>query len=338
MPIAKAAAETVSFDLVSSTDIDAAHKIETDGFPPSEAASLDAFRYRQKEAGDLFLGAYLPTDSSPRTLVGYVCATLSPDASLTAASMSHHVPGAPNVCIHSICVAPTYRRTGIALRLLQEYVARLDETQYERVLLITHEELRGLYERAGFQWGGKSAVVHGDRPWFEMHRDLRPQQAQQQEIPPGVWEALQRPSRPRPGAKLLTDFQGGIAEVTTPSSENKFDILCPRDGCGSIILKAGAAKHVEGVSFAIDPPSITTSPLLAPLPPPPEHTHWWRTGPTVMAFENIGFSKRIPQSDGTGPGVQLLACAECDLGPLGWAQQGGKEFWVACTRVGYRVD
>jgi hypothetical protein len=34
--------------------------------------------------------------------------------------------------------------------------------------------------------------------------------------------------------------------------------------------------------------------------------------------------------------LRLLACAECDLGPLGWNEEGGTEFWLACARVGYR--
>lgn len=36
------------------------------------------------------------------------------------------------------------------------------------------------------------------------------------------------------------------------------------------------------------------------------------------------------------PRLKLLACAECDLGPLGWTTVGGgTEFWLACTRVAY---
>ena len=39
----------------------------------------------------------------------------------------------------------------------------------------------------------------------------------------------------------------------------------------------------------------------------------------------------------TGKKLKLLACAECDLGPLGWSEEGGTEFWLACSRVGYRT-
>ncbi|KAF9265626.1 hypothetical protein L218DRAFT_957226 [Marasmius fiardii PR-910] len=57
-----------------------------------------------------------------------------------------------------------------------------------------------------------------------------------------------------------------------------------------------------------------------------------------MQFENIGFSRTaegLPLSP-SGKKMKLLTCAECDLGPLGWCEEGGTEFWLASTRVGYR--
>ena len=62
-----------------------------------------------------------------------------------------------------------------------------------------------------------------------------------------------------------------------------------------------------------------------------------------MVFENIGFSKTMPTyqssgepSDGPQP-IKLLTCAECDLGPLGWVEEGprGMVYWLAVDRVGY---
>ena len=63
-----------------------------------------------------------------------------------------------------------------------------------------------------------------------------------------------------------------------------------------------------------------------------------------MIFENIGFSKTLPtdgssgeQSGGPQP-IKLLTCAECDLGPLGWVEEGssGMTYWLVADRVGYK--
>jgi len=93
--------------------------------------------------------------------------------------MEQHVPGSTSVCIHSVCISPQHRRKRVGLHLLQEYILRLEastrdnESQaYERVLLITHKNLRDFYERAGFEWLGESSVVHGSKPWFEMRKEF----------------------------------------------------------------------------------------------------------------------------------------------------------------------
>lgn len=74
-----------------------------------------------------------------------------------------------------------------------------------------------------------------------------------------------------------------------------------------------------------------------------------------MAFENIGFTHPVQPLTNSGISLcllnpslkvhyciffagrrlKLLACAECDLGPLGWSEEGGSEYWLACSRVGY---
>jgi len=253
--------EEVFYDFVSADELEDAHRIEAIGFPPDEAASLETFKSRQSQVPDLFLGAYLPSTSGSRTLIGYVCSTLSPDLSLTHDSMSHHVPSSSSVCIHAVCITPDHRGKGLGVHLLREYVTRLESVtcndgskSYERALLITHEELRPFYEAAGFEWLGKSDVVHGSRSWFEMRKVLgtsdEPKLPQGQSIPPGIWEALQRPSRNRHMTRSLASF-GGISDVCADNAgsvSNKFDLLCPRDECSSVILKAGVAKWVERAS------------------------------------------------------------------------------------------
>lgn len=183
--------------------------------------------------------------------------------------MSAHVPSSPSVCIHSVCVSQKHRRSRIGLNLVKEYISRFQAAReaglpYERILLITHENLRGFYEKGGFEWIGKSNVVHGSEPWYEMRKILGSDsaaaaapQSEGQQIPAGVWEALQRRSSAGPNSRLFLSFPSGILDLTQPHSEklgvsvNKFDILCPRENCGSIILKQGIGEWVERASVRV---------------------------------------------------------------------------------------
>lgn len=267
------------------------------------------YRYRQVQAPDLFLGAYDVSQNS-RTLIGFICSTATASASLTHDSISVHDPEGSSVCIHAVCVSPDHRRKGIALSLLQQYLSQLERARqegarYERVLLIVHEHLRSLYEKAGFEWLGKSDVVHGSEPWYQMRRILKSVPAlpeQTPSVPPGLWEALQRSStRAPPTAQLLPAYADGLEDVVeqSPSSSartNKFDLLCPRPGCGSIILKNGVATLVERESLQLEPAGSQGT--LASLPDPPATLSWWRVTPNAMAFENIGFSKTIMREGG----------------------------------------
>lgn len=211
------------------------------------------------------MGAY-QQDGTSRTLIAYICSTLSSTSSLTHQSMSEHVPGASSVCIHSVCVSGNHKRKGIGLALLKEYIARLERGNadgswsYQCLLLITHDHLRHFYESAGFEWLGKSDVVHGSKPWYEMRRDLHfgavspPSEAQQP--PPGIWDALQRRPNIVRLSRLLSDFPNGIADLTNTDGRegvlvNKFDLLCPKANCGSVILKNGVGVWVEGSSIQV---------------------------------------------------------------------------------------
>ncbi|ESK84676.1 acyl-CoAN-acyltransferase [Moniliophthora roreri MCA 2997] len=337
------------FDLVSASELADAIAIEEEGYPVDEAASLSSFQLRQSQAGEFFLGAFLPNAPGSRRIIGYICSTLADGNTLTHESMSKHVPGSTSVCIHSVCVSSSHRREGIALRLLKEYLTRLkDMGRYERVLLIAHEELISLYQKAGFELVGKSSVQHGSRPWFEMcyvlpsdsTRNDNPKQEPAilpSQLSSNVWEVLSA-SRPKVEPKLFTSFSNGMNELVEEGSSgmtNKTDLMCPR--CGSVILLRGVGSLKERSSVELNIGTETHS-LLPPLPPPSEKVSWWLTTPSPMKFENIGFSRTVQANPlPSGKKMKLLACAECDLGPLGWCEEAGTEFWLAPGRVGYRL-
>lgn len=86
---------------------------------------------------------------------------------------------------------------------------------------------------------------------------MQDQQEPPSAIPSGVWEALRHPPRNRPVARALASFNDiqDVIEVVNEAGEelkeNKYDLLCPREGCGSLILKKGSAKFVESPSVEV---------------------------------------------------------------------------------------
>jgi len=297
------------------------------------------FSFRQANAPDLFLGAFVPQTGGKRALLGYVDGVLSSEDTLTSESMSTHVPGARTVLVHGVCVTSDARRRGIASALLAEYQRRLAAAgSYERALLIAHEDKVAFYERVGFKSRGQSNISFAGIPWLELEwvvplEQPSDPQAVTQTIPPGLLEALQGQSASllRQG-QLLSSFRDGILDVSEKGDQksNRYDLLCVN--CGSIILRRGVAILQERENVQMEPAGAGRADLPT-LPPPPNKTHWWLVTPSPMLFENIGFSKPTH----TDKPRKLLACAECDLGPVGWCEPGGNEFWVACQRVGYKT-
>lgn len=252
------------FDLLRSTEVSAAFRLEAKGYSQEDGASLETLRYRQKEAPHLFFAAYLPTAppkvSGPLTMVGpsqrkliaYACGTAA--SALTARSMKIHSndEDAWLVCLHSVCVAPEYQRRGVALKLIEEYMKRLRKAElgqggpgmpkkgYECVALLAHEELFPLYIKAGFSVLGVSHVNWGSGGWFEMRRYIHSDRQEEDEGKPlkrsssssaladGVMKALSPtllPIETQPLVKVASSVEiVGSPESTTSSLSNFKDL------------------------------------------------------------------------------------------------------------------
>ncbi|KXN81928.1 hypothetical protein AN958_03394 [Leucoagaricus sp. SymC.cos] len=180
------AVENIFFDYVTAAEVDDAIKHEHFAFPPDEADSPEQFRYRFKHARFLFLGAFTTSEQTKgRKLIGHVCGTQSPLTYYTKESMSVHVPSSPSICVHSVVLLESYRKKGIGIQMLREYLLRIQRQNStpqgenllgkpQRVLLVTHDNVRPFYEKAGFICKGKSDVVLGAGVWYEMSFDLKP--------------------------------------------------------------------------------------------------------------------------------------------------------------------
>lgn len=162
--------------------------------------------------------------------------------------MSTHVAGAPYVAIHSVCISGEYRRKGVAVALLKEYLARVEKDGVKGARLITHEELVPLYAKAGFAMVGESEVVHGERKWWEMKVDFGEREkvvvVEEVRNPGSTWESF-----------------GGIEALLDDEGRNKADLFCPRGECRCILLKATVGKYVRRPASDL---TVCSSLLLSP--------------------------------------------------------------------------
>ncbi|KAJ9059026.1 hypothetical protein DSO57_1006504 [Entomophthora muscae] len=151
---------------------EAASEIEQLGYPADEAASLEALQCRYELAPELFYGAY-----GEGELIGFVSATKSASDALDHQSMSSHNPAGSLICLHSVCVHPTYQRCGVATQLMTqfiEYVTRMknEGMPLKKIAIISHDHLLGWYQKLGFTLLGPSSVAHGSTPWFDLEYEL----------------------------------------------------------------------------------------------------------------------------------------------------------------------
>ncbi|KAI1301144.1 hypothetical protein EDD11_005792 [Mortierella claussenii] len=145
----------------------------------------------------------------------------------------------------------------------------------------------------------------------------------------------------------------------TDKQVNKFDIYCPQETCRCKLLLASAAALVQreknklvlpklplasATVSTIDEDATGSEQKESSSSQPTEQEKetkiaiaseelqsFWRVT-DVMAFENIGVSKLLPNN------IQFLSCADCDTGPLGYHDKSAganKEYLIALNRVRY---
>lgn len=188
---------------VTPTDLRPCYTIESESYPPDEAASLESLQYRQHHAAPYFRCAALlsvdgaaaaataaaakqknsqksdptaATDSMKMSgeIVGFVTGTRC--SAFDVASMAVHDPHGSMLAIHSVVVSEQYRRMGIGSAMLREYVASIRKmtvkTPIDKIVLIAKADKLAFYVRAGFTVVGVSPIVHGRDTWYECACDL----------------------------------------------------------------------------------------------------------------------------------------------------------------------
>ena len=198
----------VTFRAVRPTDMEQCYALERESYPDDEAASKTTLQFRQHHAARYFRCAVLlPNDESndedqgeaadslvantsshaaapsnnqaesdDDTVIGFVCSTLCREFNVE--SMNTHVPSGPLLAIHSVVVAPQYRRQGIATKMLLDYIQFIQDSNLERstpiekFVLLAKPDMLTFYLNCGFSVLGKSVIAHGSESWYHLERAL----------------------------------------------------------------------------------------------------------------------------------------------------------------------
>lgn len=151
---------------VTLADLDTLTDIEERSFPPEEKATRERFAERLAAFGEHFLIAEV--HGQPAGLIdGMVTDSMTIEDAMFEDATRHNPQGAWQ-SVFGLCVAPEYRRHGVAAELMNAFIAKARADGRQGVTLTCKERLIPYYERFGFVSQGVSASVHGGATWYDM--------------------------------------------------------------------------------------------------------------------------------------------------------------------------
>jgi ribosomal protein S18 acetylase RimI-like enzyme len=139
-------------------DLDSIYQLESLSFPPDEAATKDSIEYRIISANP-----YFRVIRNGKEIISFINGTCIDMNCINVTAMKSHHPNGKNLVIHSVTVAPEYRRRGIAKSFLCDYMMYISEArkEIEVVMLLTKSSLLKFYVSCGFELVQPSDVHHG---------------------------------------------------------------------------------------------------------------------------------------------------------------------------------
>ena len=116
-------------------------------------------------------------------LIGHIVSTLTANETIEDADMEmpkdgasggHNVHGR-TIALHSLAVLPDYQGKGYGSVLLADYIKRMSQQGvYDRIAIITYDDLVPFYEKHGFRNLGPGKAQFGGGGWVDMVVDLEP--------------------------------------------------------------------------------------------------------------------------------------------------------------------
>ena len=148
-------------------DIDAITAVETECFPPAEAATKEEFAERLKYYKDHFWLMFDENDN----LIAFVDGMVTDEADLTDEMYEkgemHNENGAWQM-IFGVDTIPEYRCRGCAAALLNHVIGEAKAQGRKGLVLTCKDKLVHYYAKFGFLSEGVSGSTHGNVVWYQM--------------------------------------------------------------------------------------------------------------------------------------------------------------------------
>jgi guanine nucleotide exchange factor len=157
------------FRRATASDLTTIVELESSSYPSDEGATAAALY----ETQDVASAYFHVMENNTKQVVGFICGTRGHDAS-TAENITSHVPTGKVLAIHSVVIRPSYRRSGVATKLLRNYIQEMKKDQsLEMLVLLAKAHLLAFYVNVGFQVVGRSPMVHGRDSWYDLRLSLQ---------------------------------------------------------------------------------------------------------------------------------------------------------------------
>ncbi len=196
-------------------DLAALKIIEDACFPEAEAATLESLSERLQLFPESFLVAEVEGE-----LVGFVNGAVIDEPIIRDAhyhDAALHNPEGAYQSVFGLDVSPTFRRQGIAEKLLTALIAAARQAGRKGVTLCCKEEKIPYYEKFGLVNSGRSGSTHGNAVWYDMILHFEEGRGEQME--PEIILASQSPRRSELLALCIKDFTVQAADIDEKAIE-----------------------------------------------------------------------------------------------------------------------
>lgn len=155
---------------VQEKDLDRCFEIEAVSYSGDEAASKEKILKRINTYPEGFIILENGTE-----IIGFINAGATHQVALSDEAFKEligHDPEGQYVVIMSVVVHPDYQGQGMAARLMDDFIGRMNTMNKTEIHLICQTALIPMYEKFGYHNLGPSRSDHGGLSWHEMSLKL----------------------------------------------------------------------------------------------------------------------------------------------------------------------